>query len=92
MARNSLFSWVVPGGAFTSFPRFELPVTSWDLCRTLIGEPYGTYLVPGVCYGDEFDNHVRLGFGAETPKVQAGLAQLEVFAREASRREPAFSR
>ena len=49
-------------------------MTSWDLCRTLIGEPYGTYLVPGVCYGEEFDNHVRLGFGAETPKVQAGLA------------------
>ena len=48
--------------------------------------------MPGVCYGDEFDNHVRLGFGAETPKVQAGLAQLEVFAREASRREPALSR
>jgi aspartate/methionine/tyrosine aminotransferase len=92
MARNSLFTWVVPGGAFTSFPRFELPVTSWDLCRTLIGEPYGTYLVPGVCYGDEFDKHVRLGFGAETPKVEAGLAQLEVFAREASRREPALSR
>ena len=65
-------------------------MSSWDLCRTLIGEPWGTYLVPGVCYGEEFDNHVRLGFGAETPKVQAGLAQLEVFAREVSRREPAL--
>jgi aspartate/methionine/tyrosine aminotransferase len=92
MARNSLFHWVVPGGAFSSFPRFDLPVSSWDLCRTLINEPWGTYLVPGVCYGEEFDNHVRLGFGAETPKVQAGLAQLEVFAREVSRREPALIR
>jgi len=92
MAGNSVFSWVLPGGAFSSFPRFALPVSSWDLCRTLIQEPYATYLVPGICYGDEFDNHVRLGFGAETPKVQAGLAQLEVFAREVSRREPALSR
>jgi hypothetical protein len=48
--------------------------------------------VPGVCYGEEYDNHVRLGFGAETPTVQAGLAQLEVFAREASPREAALRR
>lgn len=93
LSGNSLFTGVIPGGAFTSFPRFDLPVTSWDLCRALIGEPYRTYLVPGVCYGNEFDNHVRLGFGAETPMVQGGLAQLEAFAREVrGRREPTLHR
>ncbi len=82
MADNPVFGWALPGGAFTSFPHFRLPVTSWDLCIRLLGEPYATYMVPGVCYGDEFDSYVRLGFGSLTPSVQAGLAQLDTFVRE----------
>jgi aspartate/methionine/tyrosine aminotransferase len=82
MASNSLFEWVLPGGGFMSFPRFNMPVSSWDLCIRLLAEPYATYMVPGVCYGDEFDSNVRLGFGSLTPSVQAGLAQLDIFAKQ----------
>ncbi len=82
MASSSLFRWVLPGGGFMSFPRFSMPVSSWDLCCQLLAEPFGTYMVPGVCYGDEFDSNVRLGFGGVTPSVQAGLAQLDIFAKQ----------
>ncbi len=89
MASNTLFKWALPGGGFMSFPHFTLPVSSWDLCRRLLAEPYATYLVPGVCYGDEFDAHVRLGFGSLTPSVQAGLAQLDTFAKQVVAGKPA---
>jgi hypothetical protein len=80
MSNNSLFKWVLPGGGFTSFPSFNMPVSSWDLCCRLLADPYATYMVPGVCYGNEFDSNVRLGFGSLTPSIQAGLAQLDIFA------------
>lgn len=82
MSNNSLFEWVVPEGGFMSFPRFNMPVSSWEFCCEIIAEPYGTYLVPGVAYGDEFDRYVRLGFGSRTPEVKGGLAQLATFAEE----------
>lgn len=80
---NPIFSWVEPGAGFISFVRFRLEISSWDLCRTLLEEPYRTYLVPGICYGPEFDRYVRIGFGGKGAEhVPAGLKQLEAFCQQ----------
>jgi aspartate/methionine/tyrosine aminotransferase len=79
MERNGAFTWVRPRGGFLSFPRYDLPIPSWDLCVRLLDPPYRTYLIPGSCYGHE--GHVRLGFGPGTPAdtIRAGLAQVDRF-------------
>jgi aspartate/methionine/tyrosine aminotransferase len=82
IAENPLFEWVPPGGGFMSFPRFKLSVGSWDFCSQLLAEPYRTYLVPGIPYGEAFDHYVRLGFGSETPEVKRGLLQLQAFSEK----------
>jgi len=70
--------WVPPKAAYLSFPRYDAEISSWDLCTTLLKEPYRTYLFPGSLYG--FENHVRLGWGGTDPeKIKQGLAQLEKF-------------
>lgn len=79
MDSNGVFKWVPPGGAFLSFPKYDLDIPSWDLCIRLLDEPYRTYLIPGSCYG--FEGHVRLGFGPGTPgeTIKAGLEQVDRF-------------
>jgi aspartate/methionine/tyrosine aminotransferase len=79
MERNGVFSWVRPRGGFLAFPRYDLPIPSWDLCVRLLDPPYRTYLIPGSCYGHE--GHVRLGFGPGTPAdtIRAGLGQVDRF-------------
>jgi hypothetical protein len=79
METNGTFRWVPPAGGFLSFPQYDLDLPSWDLCVTLIKEPYRTYVIPGSCYG--YENHVRLGFGPDTPSqnVDDGLNQISRF-------------
>ncbi len=82
MNSKEAFSWVRPEGGFLSFSHYDLDLSSWDLCVTLIKEPYRTYLIPGSCYG--YENHVRMDFGPETPpeKLKAGLEQIDRFTDE----------
>jgi aspartate/methionine/tyrosine aminotransferase len=76
MKSNGTFHWVPPAGGFLSFPHYDLDLPSWDLCVTLLEEPYRTYVIPGSCYG--YEHHIRLGFGPDTPPedVTDGLAQI----------------
>jgi aspartate/methionine/tyrosine aminotransferase len=78
MQANPVFRWVEPGAGFISFARFNLEMSSWDVCRALLGDPYRTYLVPGVCYGPEYEQYVRIGFGGNgSERVPDGLRQLD---------------
>jgi aspartate/methionine/tyrosine aminotransferase len=78
MQANPVFRWVEPGAGFISFARFNLDMSSWDVCRALLGDPYRTYLVPGVCYGPEYEQYVRIGFGGKgSERVPDGLRQLD---------------
>ena len=82
---NPIFDWVEPGAGYISFARFNLEMSSWDLCRTLLDEPYKVYLVPGICYGPEFDHYVRVGFGGKgAEKVPEGLDHLQAFCWQAA--------
>jgi aspartate/methionine/tyrosine aminotransferase len=83
MHANQLFRWVEPGGGYTSFAAFDLDISSWDLCRRLLDEPYQTYLVPGVCYGPEYQRQIRIGFGGKgAERVPEGLQMLDRFCQD----------
>ncbi|MGH1396845.1 MAG: capreomycidine synthase [Trichormus sp.] len=65
--------WVKPQGGVTAFPRFRGISDIEAFCHHLIN-PYGVLLLPGTCF--HHPNHVRLGFGGSTSKLEAGLSHL----------------
>lgn len=80
---SEVFSWSPPDGGFTSFVRCSLPLSSWDLCRDLLESPYRTYLVPGLCYHERFDDHVRIGFGGKSAhQIPEALVRIDRFCSE----------
>jgi aspartate/methionine/tyrosine aminotransferase len=83
--RNSeLFSWTPPDGGYISFVKFHAPLSSWDICRELLEPPYRTYLVPGICYHERFDDHVRIGFGGKSAgQVPEALARIDQYCQDA---------
>lgn len=80
--QHDAFAWTAPSAGYTSFVHFQLPVTSWDLCMDLLKTPYNTYLVPGVCYHERFDDYVRVGFGGKSADtIQPALDRIEAYCR-----------
>ncbi|BAZ51973.1 aminotransferases class-I [Nostoc sp. NIES-4103] len=65
--------WVKPQGGVTAFLRFRGISDIEAFCHHLLN-PYGVLLVPGTCFHHQ--NHVRLGFGGSTSKLEAGLSRL----------------
>ncbi len=65
--------WVRPHGGVTTFPRLRGVADVEDFCRRL-AQSDKTLLVPGTCFN--YPQHVRLGFGGPTEKLQEGLARL----------------
>lgn len=81
--RSELFSWAPPDGGYTSFVRFHAPLSSWEICRELLEPPYRTYLVPGMCYHERFDDHIRFGFGGRSAgQVPEALSRIDQYCRE----------
>lgn len=77
------FSWAAPGGGYTSFVKFHGPLRSWDICSELLEPPYHTYLVPGSCYHDRFDDHIRFGFGGRSAhRVPEALERIDQYCQE----------
>jgi aspartate/methionine/tyrosine aminotransferase len=80
---NELFSWAPPDGGYTSFVRYHGPQSTWDVCQELLEPPYRTYLVPGSCYHDRFDDHIRLGFGGRSARqVPEALARIDQYCQD----------
>jgi aspartate/methionine/tyrosine aminotransferase len=73
-------SWVRPAGGTTAFLRYDLAMSSRDLCIALL-EQTGVLLTPGSALGVE--GYVRIGY-ANGPKVLAdGLPLISEFLRGA---------
>lgn len=80
---SEFFSWSPPDGGYISFARFHAPLSSWDICQELLEPPYRTYLVPGSCYHDRFDDHIRLGFGGRSAgQVPEALARVDQYCQD----------
>ena len=81
--RDEVWSMTPPGGAFSCFVKYETGEPSWDFCtRMLKKKPKGVYLVPGVCYNDDCEYHVRIGFGVKEDVFRTALKVLEEGVRE----------
>jgi capreomycidine synthase len=70
---QNFVDWVKPQGGVTAFPCFPGISDIEAFCRHLINL-YGVLLLPGTCF--QHPNHVRLGFGCSTSKLQVGLSHL----------------
>lgn len=64
-------SYVKPSVGTTCFMKFDLDMSSVELCSR-VREEAGVLFVPGSSF--EFDDHFRLGFGHEKSVIEAGLA------------------
>jgi capreomycidine synthase len=76
-----LVTFTEPAGGVSTFVRLEGPPDVERLCRRL-AEEHRVLLVPGVCFGDRYRDHARLGFGGTGAELGAGLTLLEQVLRE----------
>ncbi len=66
-----LFSYIRPKGTYYVFPKYSLPIKSINMAKRLLFEA-AVVTVPGIGFGPEGENHLRLSFG--TPKEKINLA------------------
>jgi aspartate/methionine/tyrosine aminotransferase len=59
---RDILGWVVPKGGPIAFPAFAQGIDAEAFCRGLV-EEIGVLLLPGALYGDDYREHVRIGFG-----------------------------
>ncbi|MDA5558263.1 aminotransferase [Shimia sp. MMG029] len=71
-----LISWVKPKSGTTALLKYDLPMTSRDLCVTLLKEE-GVMLTPGSAM--DMEGWLRLGYTNPTTDLVAGLAKFSVF-------------
>lgn len=64
-------SFVKPSASTTAFLKFDLNMTSEELCLRLKQEA-GVLFVPGSAF--TFDDHLRIGFGNDSKTIQNGLS------------------
>jgi capreomycidine synthase len=74
-----------PAGGVTSFVELLDQPDVVRSCRRL-AEQHRVLIVPGACFGADYRDFARLGFGGTTGELTAGLSRLELVLREDSRR------
>jgi hypothetical protein len=74
-----VFSYIPPEAGAIVFARYNLPIASLQLTEKLRVER-SVLVVPGDQFG--VSRHVRIGFGAETEYLKAGLARIDQTLRE----------
>jgi len=85
MKKSDVWSWVKPGGGYISFPgydRTKLPMDRYKLGQVLINKPYQVYIVPGICYGEAHEGHIRVGFGGPPEMIQGAFTEIEKFTED----------
>ena len=70
-----LIDWIPPKGGTIAFLRYNLNMTSEELCLKLIEEK-SLLLVPGTCF--ETEGFVRIGWGADTDTLIEGLSRFKM--------------
>jgi capreomycidine synthase len=70
-----------PAGGVTAFVEFPGQRDVTESCRRL-AEQHRVLLVPGECFGDDYLNYARLGFGGTAAELRAGLSFVEHVMRE----------
>jgi capreomycidine synthase len=73
-----------PDGGVTTLVEFPGQPDVVGSCRRL-AEQHRVLLVPGSCFGEDYRDYARLGFGGTTAELTAGLSCLEQVLREDAR-------
>jgi len=79
VANEPRISWVKPNSGTTAMLKFDLPVTSRELCIDLL-EKTGVMFTPGDAFG--MDDHIRIGFGNSPVALQKGLQKVSKYLTE----------
>jgi aspartate/methionine/tyrosine aminotransferase len=72
---------VKPECGTTAFLRYDYDIASEDFCKRLFKKD-GTFMLPGKCFGAEFDRFLRVGYAYEPDALEAGLKKVSEFLRE----------
>ena len=67
---NSHISWIEPKGGTTALLKYDVDMTSVDLCQTLLGDT-GVLFLPGSTL--EMDGYLRVGYCSDIKTLQKGL-------------------
>jgi len=71
---NEQWSWTPPGGSFSCFLKYHTGELSWDFFKRMINnKPIGVEFVPGSCFSEKCEYHVRIGFGNRHYHFTQGL-------------------
>jgi aspartate/methionine/tyrosine aminotransferase len=73
--------YVRPQAGTTAFLRYDYDIGSEDFCRKIFRKD-GTFLLPGRCFGPEFDRFLRIGYAYAPDVLENGLQKVSAFLRE----------
>lgn len=74
-----LIKWVPPKAGSIAFFRYNLNISSKDLCLRLVREK-GTLLTPGSCF--DMEGFLRIGYGCKTKILETGLLRVKDYLKE----------
>ncbi len=61
----------IPHGAFYTFPRYDLKISSKDLAKKIVSA--GVICSPGIAFGDRGEGHMRFSYAASEESIEKGL-------------------
>ena len=70
-----LFSYMLPKGAYYVFPKYSLKYNSIEMAKKLLYEA-GVVTVPGIGFGEEGENHLRLSFGSSIADINEAFDRI----------------
>ena len=69
------FECPMPQGAFYTFPRFSMNMSSKDLARSIVSA--GVICSPGIAFGDRGERHMRFSYAASEENIKDGMEIIE---------------
>jgi aspartate/methionine/tyrosine aminotransferase len=78
LARVEGLTTVPPAGAFYVFPRYDVGLSSIDLCSQLLAQEK-LAVVPGVAFGPHGEHHVRISYSSPVATLDEGIDRLDRF-------------
>ncbi len=77
---NQKLHLVVPEGAFYAFVNIgKLGMKSLQFCEALL-KKYHVAVAPGIAYGAEYDNYIRIAFTLSCDRLKEGINRIKTFA------------
>lgn len=74
-------TYIKPEAGTTAFLHYHYDIPSEEFCNILYKKD-GTFLLPGKCFGDEFDRYLRIGYAYSPDVLEEGLQKVSAFLRD----------